>query len=61
MRNFVFGTIGVLWGAAIVLQGRPEADNAYGAGELASWVFGFLLIGAGAWALQREIRSRRTS
>ena len=61
MRNIVFGVIGVLWGAAIVLQGKPEANGAYGAGRFTAFVFGFLLLGAGAWALQRGIRSRRAA
>lgn len=61
MRNIVLGVIGVLWGGAIVLQGMPEADSAYGAGQLAASLFGFAMLGAGAWALQRGIRSRRAA
>jgi hypothetical protein len=62
MRNIVFGVIGVLWGGAIVvLRGVPEPDSAYAAGQLTASVLGFLMIGAGAWALRRGIRSRRTA
>ena len=61
MRNMIFGVIGVLWGGAIVLQGMPKAESAYGAGQFMAFAFGFLMLGAGGWALQRGIRSRRAA
>jgi hypothetical protein len=61
VRNIIFGVIGVLWGGAIVLQGMPKAENAYGAGRMIAFVFGFAMLGAGAWALQRGIRTRRAA
>ena len=62
MRNIIFGVIGVLWGGAIVvLRGMPEPDSAYAAGQLTGVLLGFLMIGAGAWALRRGIRSRRAA
>jgi len=58
MRNRIFGAIGVLWGAAIVVPrligvGQIQSDGAYAAGQLAGFLFGFLLIGAGAYTFMR--------
>jgi hypothetical protein len=61
VRNIVFGVIGVLWGGAILLQGLPQANNAYGAGRFAAFAFGLIMLGAGAWALRSGIRSRRAA
>jgi phosphate/sulfate permease len=61
MRNKVFGTIGVLWGGAIVvstlIRGVPSAETSYSAGQFAAFLFGFLLVGAGVWTLRRQTRS----
>ena len=58
MRNLVFGSIGVLWGGAIIVstlaRGVPSPSTPYGAGQFTSFAFGFLLVGAGAWALRRR-------
>ena len=60
MRNVILGTIGVLWGGAIVVsnlvRGVPSASGSYGAGALAGFLFGLGLVAAGAWTLQRQLR-----
>lgn len=61
MRNIIFGVIGVLWGGAIVLRGMPNPGSAYGAGQTVAFFLGFLMLAAGAWALQRCIRERRAA
>ena len=61
MRNKIFGWIGVVWGSAIVLstlvQGVPAASSSYGAGQFAAFLFGFVMLGVGAWTLRRQSRA----
>ena len=61
MRNMIFGGIGVLWGSGVLLYsflGRGErAGGAYGAGQAAGTVFGFLLLGVGLFYLISGIRN----
>lgn len=60
MRSNIFGWIGVLWGGAIVvstlLRGVPTASNSYEAGQFAAFLFGFVLLGVGAWTLRRQTK-----
>jgi hypothetical protein len=53
MRNKIFGTIGVIWGAAIlvsaIMRGGPQGSGAYAAGQTGGIVFGALLVAVGAY------------
>ena len=57
MRNRIFGTIGLIWGGAILvrafLHGGPEGSGAYAAGQTAGLVFGGLLVVVGGYYLVR--------
>jgi hypothetical protein len=58
MRDRVFGTIGILWGGAIVvfmvLRGGPQGRGAYGGGELAGLVVGALMLIAGLYTFFKK-------
>jgi hypothetical protein len=58
VRATIFGTVGVLWGGAIVASGildRSKApDAAHVIGDLMAIAFGALLLAAGARALVRR-------
>ena len=58
MRATILGTVGVLWGGAIIASGildRPEApDTAHVAGELMAMAFGALILAVGARAIVRR-------
>jgi hypothetical protein len=60
MRATILGTVGVLWGGAIVASGildRTESpDAAHVAGELMAMAIGALLLAAGARTLVRRFR-----
>ena len=60
MRATILGTVGVLWGGAIIASGildRTESpDAAHVIGELMAMAFGALLLAAGARALIRRHR-----
>lgn len=60
MRTTILGTVGVLWGGAIVASGlldRTESpDAAHAIGELMALAFGALILAAGARALVRRYR-----
>lgn len=53
MRNKIFGTIGVLWGGAILANGilgqSPQGSEAYQAGQTGAFVFGGLMFTAGIY------------
>jgi hypothetical protein len=53
MRNLIFGIIGVLWGALIliyqVVSGGPKGDGPFFAGQVTALIFGVLLFGAGIY------------
>ena len=63
MRNIIMGSIGVLLGGAMIVstlvRGLPKADSAYGAGALCASITGFLMFGAGLYALIQGIRSQQ--
>jgi hypothetical protein len=56
--NRVLAVVLVLWGGGIVVSGfsngLPSADSAYGAGRLAAFGFGFVLVAAGLWTLLKK-------
>jgi hypothetical protein len=58
VRATILGTVGVLWGGAIIASGilDPTAspDAAHVIGELMAMAFGALLVAAGARALVRR-------
>jgi hypothetical protein len=58
VRATILGTVGVLWGAAIIASGLldPSAspDAAHVIGELMAMAFGALLVAAGARTLVRR-------
>ena len=68
MRNFVFGSIGVVLGLALLagslLAGGTSAHGtgAYAAGQSAGSAaripLGVILLLAGVWAIRKEIRGR---
>jgi hypothetical protein len=59
--NRLLAVVLVVWGGGMVLsgfaRGLPSADGAYGAGQLAAFVFGFVMVIAGL----RTLLSRRPS
>jgi hypothetical protein len=60
MRDKIFGTIGLVWGGAIVLstlvRGLPSPDTSYSAGQFGAFLFGLMLLGVGAWTLRRPAK-----
>jgi hypothetical protein len=60
MRNLIFGSIGAVWGFAIILYavlgGAPNAGGAYGAGRIVGIAFGVLLLGVGPFYLIRGLK-----
>jgi len=60
VRATILGTVGVLWGGAIIASGlldRTESpDAAHAIGELMALAFGALILAAGARALVRRYR-----
>ena len=58
VRATIFGTVGVLWGGAIIasslLDRAQQPDAAHVAGELMAMAFGALLVAVGARALVRR-------
>jgi hypothetical protein len=58
VRATIFGTVGILWGGAIVASGildRSEApDAAHAIGDLMAIAFGALILAAGVRALVRR-------
>jgi len=65
MRNIVMGSIGILFGGAVIVstffRGLPKADSAYGAGQLSAVITAFLMFGVGLYALIQGIRSQGES
>ncbi len=53
--NRIFAFLFLLWGGALIgsgiAKGLPSADTAYGAGQLAAFFFGFLLVAVGGRTL----------
>ncbi len=60
MRATILGTVGVLWGGAIILSAlldRDEAaDAAHVIGELMAMAFGAFLLALGTRTLVRRLR-----
>jgi hypothetical protein len=60
MRSLIFGGIGFLWGAGIILYfffgGGPQGGGAYRAAQVAGTVVGVLLFGVGLFYLIKGIR-----
>ena len=58
MRNKIFGTIGVLWGGAMLVsafvRGGPQGSGSYAAGQTAGLVFALLLLAVGAYYLLKK-------
>lgn len=61
MRNKIFGVIGVLWGAAIIVnafaRGGAEGSSSYAAGSYTAIAFGVALLVAGGWTLAKRGRA----
>ena len=59
MRATILGTVGVLWGGAIIASGildrAQSPDTAHVIGELMAMAFGALLLAVGARALVRRL------
>lgn len=56
MRNRIFGAIGVLWGAGLLLfqllgSNQAQGKGAYGSGQSAGLIFGGLLLAVGMYYL----------
>ena len=60
MKNKILGWVGVVWGGLILLSGIARllsggtGGGAYGAGQVAGFVFGGLLCFAGVLALRKK-------
>ena len=65
MRNKIFGGIGVLWGGSVLvrtfLQGAPQGDSAYAAGQKGGIVFAVLLVAVGFYYLIKGGSQKKTS
>jgi hypothetical protein len=64
MRNRIFGAIGLIWGAAILvrayLAGGPAGTGAYRQGQKGAFVFAALLVIVGGYYLIKGNRSARS-
>jgi hypothetical protein len=62
MRNLITAIVITVWGSAIILSRLlSDADTgsgAYGFGQNLALAFGFVMVGAGAWALMKYFNSR---
>lgn len=63
MKERILGSIGVLWGVAILIYGlvgnhhdRFSSNSSYQAGETAALVFGVLFLIVGARAVIKSLR-----
>jgi hypothetical protein len=58
VRNKLFGTIGVIWGGAMLVsaysRGAPEGEGAFAAGQTIGIVFAVLLIVIGAYYFMKR-------
>jgi len=63
MRNKIFGVIGVIWGALILVNGIFFRDgsgtDAYETGSIVALIFGACLFGAGLFYLLRKPSSEK--
>lgn len=57
MRNKILGTIGILWGGAIVIsfvaRGAPVGGGPYAAGALTGVLFGVVMFVAGVYYVRK--------
>ncbi len=63
MKNKILGTIGILWGGAIVgrwLLGSPQISNSpsYQSGQIVGLVWGFLMLGVGSYYVFKKNRPK---
>lgn len=62
MRNLIIAIILTVWGAGIVLRGLfgdgVAGDGAYGAGQTAAFLIGFVMFGAGVRFLVKHFSAR---
>jgi hypothetical protein len=53
MRNKIFGAIGAIWGALIILNWlfgtRPDGNTAYQSGQSAAVIMGVIMLFAGLY------------
>jgi hypothetical protein len=58
MRQLILGIIGALWGGAIVISGLASgvSGGAYGGGQVAAIVFGFVFLLVGGRAIVKYAR-----
>ena len=63
MRQLILGIIGVLWGGMIVISSLLTgfSSGAYGGGQIAAFVFGFVFLLAGAQAIMKYRSSKAAS
>jgi len=58
MRNKIFGVVGMIWGAAVVVNSLfgpvPESSDAYHSGYSGAVVFGILMFITGAYYLVKK-------
>jgi hypothetical protein len=63
MKNRIFGAIGVVWGALILvnafLRGGPQGSGAYSAGQTGALVFAVLLVIVGGYTLLKSGQKAR--
>lgn len=58
MKQKILGSIGVLWGGAILVNGllgqAPQGTEAYQSGQTAALIFGALMLLVGAFSLLKK-------
>ena len=60
MRNKILGTIGVVWGGAVlisaIVQGGPHGSGAYATGQMIGFAIGALMLVAGGYTLVNSFK-----
>jgi len=58
MKSRILGAVGAILGGTIMLSGllnsNPESSGAYAQGQIAGFVFGIILFGAGLYYLIKD-------
>jgi hypothetical protein len=61
MRQLILGAVLAIWGLGLVVSGFVQdtsGDGAYAAGQLAAWIFGFVMLAAGVRAVVKARAAR---
>jgi hypothetical protein len=62
MARLISGVLLIIWGLALLVSGfvrDVDGDGAYAAGQVAGWLFGFVLLALGVRAVVKSRVARR--